>query len=224
MTVSRRELNQKVYERLLGYFGHQRWWPAETRFEVIVGAILTQNTSWKNVNQAMAVLREKCLLDPESLGSLSQPQLASLIRSSGYYNQKARKLAAFCRHLHTVWQNDLTRFLAQETEHLREELLSIYGIGPETADSIVLYAAFKPSFVVDTYTYRIFSRHDWIQDPVAYDELREYFMSSLEPNVELFQEYHALLVRTGHLFCRRKPLCSSCPLNIWLQEEPHFSQ
>lgn len=219
MIERRKELLHKIFDRLLSEFGPQHWWPAKTEFEVIVGAILTQNTAWKNVRQAIEILEEKGLLGFSALFELPVEELAPLIRPSGYYNQKAKKLKAFCSHLYEHWQGDLTRFLSQDMEALRSELLSIRGIGPETADSILLYAGFHPSFVVDIYTYRIFSRHGWIyEDMGGYEELRSYFMDALEPDVAFYREFHALLVRTGNLYCRKKPLCDSCPLNGWTNE------
>ncbi|MGV8074255.1 MAG: endonuclease III domain-containing protein [Syntrophobacteraceae bacterium] len=219
MIRRRKELLENVFERLSGFFGPQHWWPAETPFEVIVGAILTQNTAWKNVEQSISALRNRGLLDLRALDAVDQSELALLIRSSGYYNQKAKKLKTFCSHIDTNWDGDLAQFLSQDMDALRFELLGIRGIGPETADSIVLYAAEQPSFVIDTYTFRVFSRHGWIAEDLNYDELREFFMDSLDPDLHTFQEYHALLVRTGHHYCRRKPLCESCPLNGWREEE-----
>jgi endonuclease-3 related protein len=213
MNLRRKELLHRVYDQLYSVFGPQHWWPAETPFEVIVGAILTQNTSWKNVRKSIENLRSHNLLSFEALIKVTGNELAPLLRSSGYYNQKTRKLKAFCDHVQNHWKGDLSLFLSQEMHSLRLELLSIHGIGPETADSIVLYAAYKPSFAVDRYTHRIFSRHGWIsEDATPYGELRDFFMDCLEPDVHFFQEYHALLVRAGHLYCRRKPLCASCPL------------
>lgn len=212
----RRQRLEEVYERLSAAFGPQQWWPADSPFEVIVGAILTQNTAWKNVKQAIGRLREHHLLTPEAIVLLPQHDLALLIRASGYYNQKARKLKDFCDHLHNHWQGKLGLFLGQELASLRTELLSLRGIGPETADSIILYAAQQPSFVVDTYTHRIFHRHAWVPEVIGYEELRSFFMDTLDPDVSRFQEYHALLVRTGHLYCRRKPKCDNCPLEGWL--------
>jgi endonuclease III related protein len=209
----RRRLIREVFEQLLSALGPQYWWPADSPFEVIVGAILTQNTAWRNVKQAIGRLRENDLLTSQSISTLSLSELALLIRSSGYYNQKARKLKAFCDHLHNHWQGRLDDFLSQDMEKLRTELLGLHGIGPETADSILLYAARQPSFVVDAYTYRIFHRHGWVPESIAYEDLRSFFMEAMEPDVAMFQEYHALLVRTGHLYCRRKPSCESCPLH-----------
>lgn len=215
MIQRRRELIHALFHRLLHEFGPQHWWPAETPFEMIVGAILTQNTAWKNVQHCIEVLREKDCLSLEGFCGLSAEELAPLIRSSGYYNQKARRLKGFCEHVLNFWQGDLSRFLGQDLENLRDELLSIGGIGPETADSIVLYAALRPSFVVDAYTHRVFFRHGWVQEDLGYEGLRDYFMECLEPDVSFFQEFHALLVRTGHLYCKRKPSCHFCPLEGW---------
>ncbi len=211
-----RQRLEEVYERLLAALGPQHWWPADSPFEVIVGAILTQNTAWKNVKQAIGRLREHHLLTPEAIVLLPQHDLAPLIRASGYYNQKARKLKDFCDHLHNHWQGKLGLFLGQELAQLRTELLSLRGIGPETADSIILYAAQQPSFVVDAYTHRIFHRHGWVPEVTGYEELRSFFMDALDPDVPRFQEYHALLVRTGHLYCRRQPKCDNCPLEGWV--------
>ncbi len=218
MMERRRDFIRDVFDRLIHSFGPQHWWPAQTPFEVIIGAILTQNTAWKNVTQSIGILREGGLLELEALDATPVEELAPLIRASGYYNQKARKLKSFCDHLREHWRGDLEAFLSQDMESLRSELLLLYGIGPETADSIVLYAAHKPSFVVDTYTYRVLNRHGQVPDSVAYEEMRDWFMDVLEPNVAFFQELHALLVRVGHLYCKRKPLCTSCPLNELLEE------
>ncbi|MFZ2447801.1 MAG: endonuclease III domain-containing protein [Syntrophobacteraceae bacterium] len=215
MSGGRKELLHGVYDRLYEAFNPQGWWPAKTPFEVILGAILTQNTAWKNVVKAIANLRDNNVLSFQALCEIPAPSLAILIRPSGFYNQKTKKIKTFCEHLLSHWDGDLDRFLDQDAEALRSELLGIRGIGPETADCIVLYAAHKPSFVVDAYTYRIFSRHGWVDESISYEDLREFFMSALEPDVRFYQEFHALLVRTGHLFCRKKPLCESCPLNVF---------
>jgi endonuclease III related protein len=157
-------------------------------------------------------------LTSQAISAVSLSELAPLIRSSGYYNQKARKLKAFCDHLHNHRQGRLDDFLSQDMEKLRAELLKLHGIGPETADSIILYAAGQPSFVVDAYTYRIFHRHGWVPETIAYEDLRSFFMEAMEPDVAMFQEYHALLVRTGHLHCRRKSACDSCPLHKFQED------
>jgi endonuclease-3 related protein len=215
LNQNRKELLKEIYHRLYDAFGPQRWWPADTAFEVILGAILTQNTAWKNVVAAIENLRRYDLLTFERLSGLSAHELAILIRPSGFYNEKAKKIKTLCDHILSKWGGSLEDFLGRDVESMRTELLSIRGIGPETADSIILYAAFKPSFVVDTYTYRIFSRHGWVEEAISYDDLREYFMGEIDPDVPLFQEFHALLVRTGHLYCRKTALCQSCPLNVF---------
>ena len=210
--AERRDLLIAIFNALFQAFGPQQWWPAESPFEVIVGAILTQNTAWKNVEKAITAMRDQGLLDLGPLLQVPEAELASLIRASGYFNQKARKLKHFCEYVQTHWNGDLHGFLEQDMENLRSQLLGLRGIGPETADSIVLYAAEKPSFVVDTYTYRIFSHHGWVPEELSYEELRSFFMDSLAPDVGLFKEYHALLVRCGHLYCRRRFRCTECPL------------
>jgi endonuclease-3 related protein len=218
LSTNRKELLREVYDKLFAFFGPLGWWPAETPFEVILGAILTQNTAWKNVAAAIGNLRSHGMLSFERLCGLSAQEIAPFIRSSGFYNQKAKKIETFCTHILTKWGGGLGEFLAQDMEALRADLLAIRGIGPETADSIVLYAAFKPSFVVDTYTYRIFSRHGWVDESISYEELQDYFMGAMEPDVPFFKEFHALLVRTGHLYCRKTALCQSCPLNVFFSQ------
>lgn len=217
--AQRRALIREVFERLLAAFGPQHWWPAETRLEVIVGAILTQNTAWRNVETAISRLKQQDLLKVDAMLEIPEQQLQELIRSSGYYNQKARRLKIFFEHIRTRWDGDLEGLLSLDLLPLREELLGINGIGPETADSIILYAAQQPSFVVDTYTHRVLSRHGWFAETYDYHRLRDYFMDYLQPNVYFFQEIHALLVRTGNEFCRRKPSCRDCPLRPLLAQE-----
>jgi endonuclease III related protein len=210
--AERRSLLVRVYETLLQVYGPQHWWPAETPFEVIVGAILTQNTAWKNVEKAMSALRNNGFLSFQELQHIPVADLAPMIRSSGYYNQKAGKLKTFCSYVGNHWQGDLEAFLDQDMAKLRNELIQLRGIGPETADSIVLYAAEQPSFVVDVYTYRVLSRHGWVPEQLAYDDLRDFFMDCLPRDVSLYKEYHALLVQVGHHHCRRRPSCTGCPL------------
>lgn len=212
LRAERKALLLEIYEKLFAAFGPQHWWPARTPFEVILGAILAQNTAWKNAAAAIANLDRNGLLSLEGLCGLDGAQLEALVRPSGFYRQKAKRIMTFCDHIQKNYHGCLEQFLDQDMEPLRQELLTIRGIGPETADSIVLYAAFKPSFVVDAYTWRIFSRHAWIDETISYDDLREYFMEALELDVQMYQEFHALVVRTGHLYCRRKPLCQMCPL------------
>ncbi len=200
----------EIYNRLLKHFGEQHWWPADTRFEVIVGAILTQNSNWKNVEKAIANLRDNGLLNPERLHLVSEEKLKELIRPAGYYNAKSRKLKEFMNFLFENYK-DLNEFLSLPAEQLRNKLLSIWGIGDETADSIVLYAADKPSFVIDAYTKRIFSRLG-ITKEKRYGELKKFFEENLPRSVEIYKEFHALIVELGKNYCRSKPLCSECPL------------
>ncbi|MCR4287355.1 MAG: endonuclease III domain-containing protein [Deltaproteobacteria bacterium] len=199
-------------------FGAQGWWPGKTRFEVIAGAILTQNTAWTNVEKAIANLKARGVLSPAKLHGLKTGELAALIRPAGYFNIKAKRLKNFTDYLFKEHNGSLDRLLKQRSpKELREELLKISGIGPETADSIVLYAANMPEFVVDAYTKRIFSRHLIVKEDAQYEELKSVFMENLEPDAAFFNEYHALIVRTGKDFCRPKePLCTGCPLNVFL--------
>ncbi|MFH0887745.1 MAG: endonuclease III domain-containing protein [Planctomycetota bacterium] len=203
-----------IYNKLLSHFGEQHWWPARTSFEVIVGAILTQNTNWSNVEKAISNLKSAGLLIPEKLHRCNLSDLAVLIKPAGYFNLKAGRLKNFMDWLFENYDGDLDRLFNKNVSSLREELLSVCGIGPETADSIVLYAAEKPNFVVDTYTYRIMFRHRLIPEETTYDELKSFFEESFQPDVKLFNEYHALLVRLGKTYCKKtKPQCNICPLN-----------
>ena len=217
----------EIYRRLLERYGPQGWWPGDGAFEVCVGAILTQNTAWSNVEKAMARLKKAGCLSTSGLHSLPETELAELIHPSGYFNAKARKLKAFVAHLYDWYNSDLAALLAKTpAEALREELLSIYGIGEETADDIVLYAAGRPSFVVDAYTRRIVDRLGLHlgavrQEPAegqypkqkSYASYRALFMDALPPDTALYNEYHALLVRLGNEVCRKQdPHCSDCPL------------
>src|SRR6185437_1980412 len=205
------------YEALFAHLGPQNWWPARTPFEVIVGAILTQNTSWTNVERAIANLRHERLLNPRAIERVAFARLASLIRSSGYFRQKAKKLKAFVRFLRTEYSGSLARMFRTPTLELRENLLAVHGIGPETADSILLYAGHKDVFVVDAYTRRIFSRHGWVPEDVSYEELRSKIEAALPRDVSRYNEFHALLVMTGKNWCRtREPRCSECPLGKFL--------
>ena len=202
----------KIYDKLYRHFGPRHWWPAETPFEVIIGAILTQNTSWKNVEKAIANLKKKNLLKPEKIHKLNNARLASVIKPAGFFNVKAKRVKSFVNFLFLRYNNNLKAMLSKPLAALRKELLDINGIGPETADSILLYAAGKPVFVIDAYTKRIFSRHKIVKDNVEYDELQRLFMDNLPRRPSLFNEYHALIVELGKTFCKRKPLCKICPL------------
>ena len=204
---------EEIYKRLLLKFGPQRWWPAKTRFEVIIGAILTQNTSWSNVEKAIGNLRRAQLLKPARLKNIHVKKLASLIKPAGYFNIKARRLKNFIDFLFKQYHGDLEKMGREYWPNLRIKLLSVNGIGPETADSILLYALEKPVFVVDAYTKRILSRHNLISRRADYQTLQSIFMDNLNQDAKMFNEYHALMVRLGKELCKAKPLCEICPLN-----------
>ncbi|MBI2485631.1 MAG: endonuclease III domain-containing protein [Deltaproteobacteria bacterium] len=205
------------YNALYKQYGPQGWWPAETELECLLGAILTQNTAWKNVEKALGNLKEKNLISIERLALIPTPSLAILIRPSGYFNQKAVKIKNFIDFIMENYDGSLEKMFAEDGQKLRDKLLKIKGIGPETADSILLYAARKPVFVVDAYTYRILLRHGLIPEETNYGEMQELFMDSLPEDVQLFNEYHALLVRLGKELCKKSPLCEGCPLEY----DPH---
>jgi endonuclease-3 related protein len=211
-------LLNELYEKLWRAHGPQGWWPGDTAFEVAVGAILTQNTNWHNVSLAIKALKEEGLLEPQVLHELPEAELARLIRPAGYYNIKAKRLRNFLEFLANHYRYSMEVMAADTLESLRPALLAIKGIGPETADSILLYALAKPTFVVDAYTFRILSRHGLIPEAYTYEELRQLFMEHLPLQVPLFQEYHALLVRLGKAWCRPKPQCDSCPMKGWPEE------
>ncbi len=202
-----------IYERLYHRYGPQHWWPGDGPFETIIGAILTQNTAWKNVERALDNLKTAQALSPQQLRELPIEALAQLIRPSGYFNTKARKLKAFAQHLGDRYHDDLGAFLSQETAPLRQELLAIYGIGEETADDILLYAARLPSFVIDTYTRRIVLRLGIAPQKDRYGAFQGLFHENLYPDANLFNEYHALLDRHAKETCRKSPLCDSCCLS-----------
>jgi len=215
-----RQTLQNIYDRLYRRFGPQHWWPGETPFEIIVGAILTQNTNWGNVEKAIGNLKKNNLLTPEKLFKLDITELAEYIRPAGYYNIKAGRLKSFLNRLFEKFDGSLERLDSLSTDRLREELLSIKGIGPETADSICLYAFNKPIFVVDAYTGRILGRHRLLEPGAGYEDIRLLFESALPREVALYNEYHALLVRLGKDFCKTKPQCHGCPL----EDLPHDTE
>jgi endonuclease-3 related protein len=202
-----------IYRRLLARYGPQHWWPAAEPFEVIVGAILTQSAAWGNVEKAIANLKEANALSPKTLRSLSTPKLAKLVRPCGYYNAKALKLKSFAYWLGNHHHDDLGKLFASSVDELRQQLVSINGIGQETADSIILYAAAKSSFVIDAYTRRIISRIGLAPAKNSYAAYQALFMEHLPADAALFNEYHALLVYLGKKVCRPRPLCPQCCLN-----------
>jgi endonuclease III related protein len=213
-TKTGRELKE-MFDLLLDHFGPQKWWPAETELEMMVGAVLTQNTSWKNVEKAIEHLKTRELLSLEGLRTIDREALAHHIRPAGYYNVKAKRLKNLIDFIFESYGGELPLLLEERTDRLREGLLSINGIGPETADSILLYAARRPIFVVDAYTHRILTRHGMLEEASGYEEMQNLFLDHLPEDEGLFNEFHALIVQTGKGFCKRRPLCASCPLKDW---------
>lgn len=199
-----------IYLKLLHHFGRQNWWPAETPFEVIVGAILTQNTAWKNVEKSINILKENRLLSPERLVAMSDNELAEYIKSSGFYNLKAKRLKNFLFFFQT-YKFSLDKLKKEPA--IREKLLNIKGIGKETADSIILYALELPIFVVDAYTKRVFYRLGFLEsEDVSYDSVQDLFHSSLPMDNKFFNEYHALIVELAKNYCKKNPVCKGCPV------------
>jgi endonuclease-3 related protein len=202
----------EVYDRLFSAFGPQQWWPGETPFEIIVGAVLVQNTAWKNVERAIDNLRQAGVLQPIPLYKLPADELQELIRPAGYFRLKAARLRNLLKLLGEEFNGSLDDMFATNLSTLRAQLLEVKGVGPETADSILLYAGGLPTFVVDTYTHRVLARHGWIGYDADYYQIKDHFEASLPSEAALFNEYHALLVRVGHAYCRKTPRCDQCPL------------
>ncbi|MBE0426127.1 MAG: endonuclease III domain-containing protein [Nitrospirae bacterium] len=208
----------QIYQTLYRTFGPQKWWPGDTPFEIATGAILTQNTNWGNVEKAINNLKKYNALSAKAVHDMHEKKLAELIRPAGYYNIKARRLKSFINFLMNDFHGSMIRMKKEDMNSLREKLLGINGIGPETADSILLYALEKPVFVIDAYTKRILSRHVIMDHGMSYDKFQELFHSSLKKDVRLFNEYHALLVKVGKTYCKSKnPLCKECPLTRKMQ-------
>ncbi|RJO66484.1 MAG: endonuclease III domain-containing protein [Myxococcales bacterium] len=201
-----------IYDRLRIHFGHRDWWPGDTRLEICVGAVLTQNTAWKNVERAIANLKQAEALSVGRLLALPLDELAQLIRPAGYYNLKARRLRAVLEFLAANGGADFSRFADWSLEAFRGQLLAVYGVGPETADSILLYAFDRPTFVIDAYTRRIFARLGLSEPDASYENLQRLFMSALDTDAPLFNDYHAQIVALGHHICRPAPHCEACPL------------
>lgn len=204
----------EIFHHLLVQYGHLHWWPAESPFEVCVGAILTQNTNWGNVERAIANLKQERLLSPEALRDVPVERLAEVIRPAGFFNVKSARLKEFVAWLFARHGGSLERMFSGDWRELREELLKVKGVGRETCDSMLLYAGHQPTFVVDAYTRRLFSLLGLIPAAAGYEEVRALFMDNLPPDVELFNEYHALIVEHCKRHCRTKPRCPGCPLHI----------
>lgn len=221
-------LYQQIFDKLHSTYGNQNWWPVtgkghvpeysggpkneKHKFEIIIGAILTQNTAWKNVEKAIKHLNKNNLMSVDVIRKVKREKLGKLIRSAGYFNQKSERLKTIADYLHKNYNGSIKRLFDKPIEQLRQELLSIKGIGPETADSIILYSSRKPIFVIDAYTKRIFSRIGVCEETCRYDELQSKFHQNLEKDEKLFNEYHALLVELAKQNCRKTPICSTCPI------------
>jgi endonuclease-3 related protein len=203
----------EVYERMLAKFGPQNWWPGDSPFEIMVGAVLVQNTAWRNVEHAINNLREAGIMEPHALYKVPPEELAELIRPAGYYQVKTKRLRNLLRYLIEQHDGSLEAMFSRSAASLRADLLEINGIGSETADAILLYAGGLPTFVVDTYTHRILARHGWLDYEASYADIKDYFESALPEDASLYNEYHALLVRIGKDYCKRTaPNCDGCPL------------
>ena len=202
-----------IYRCLLNFFGPQHWWPGESPFEVMIGAVLTQNTNWKNVERAIRNLRKSDLLDPYGLFEVTLDELEELIQPAGYFRVKARRLHSLLEFFIGRYGGSVEAMSRTSLPDLRRELLAVYGIGPETADSILLYAVGLPIFVVDAYTHRVFARHGWINFDADYHQIQDYVQGDLPQDVPMYNEFHALLVRVGKNYCRKtNPKCAECPL------------
>jgi endonuclease-3 related protein len=202
-----------VHEHLVQNLGPQHWWPGETPFEILVGAVLTQNTNWQNVVKAIDSLRKADLLDPHALYNVPVEELEELLRPAGYFRVKAQRLRSLLRFLMERYDGSLDKMFRSDLVDLRAELLGVNGIGPETADSILLYAGNLPTFVVDAYTHRILARHGWIDFESDYHQIQEYLVSSLPEDAQLYNEFHAQFVYLGKHYCKKTtPKCRECPL------------
>jgi endonuclease-3 related protein len=210
--MTHREQLLDIHRRMLDRYGPQRWWPGETRFDVMVGAVLTQATAWVNVEKALANLKAADVLSPAGIRSLDEPELARLVYPSGYYNSKARKLKALVDYLGRRFGDDLDAMAREDMASLRSELLAVYGIGEETADDILLFGLGMPSFIVDNYTRRILSRLGILDEKASYTIYRAFFIDNLPEDRDLFSDYHGLIVRHAKVACRKRPLCHDCCL------------
>ena len=208
----------EMYDALVARFGHRGWWPGDSPFEVCVGAILTQNTAWKNVAKAIENLKAAEALDPFVLHSMPEEDLAKLIRPAGYYNVKARRLKNLLGLIVEQYGGDLDSLFSLPSDELRIRLLSVNGVGFETADSIILYAAGKPIFVIDAYTGRVLKRHGLVDQQADYATMQKFFHRLLPRNTDLYNDFHAQIVAVGHHYCKKKPLCEECPLAGYLTD------
>jgi endonuclease III related protein len=203
---------KEVFDRLYAAYGPRHWWPGKSRFEVLIGAVLVQNTSWQNVQKAIDRLRRNDLLEPHALYAVPLEELEELIRPAGYFRVKARRLRSLLEFLVERYDGSLEAMFQTDLAELREGLLQVKGIGPETADSILLYAGGLPAFVVDAYTHRVLARHGWIGFDADYYQIQDHFFGGLPQDAALYNEYHALLVELGKRHCRKQPRCEGCPL------------
>ncbi|WP_425397267.1 endonuclease III domain-containing protein [Aeoliella sp.] len=201
-----------LYEEMFSAFGPQQWWPGETPLEVVIGAVLVQNTAWRNVERAIENLKQHDLIDVERLYAVKPSRLERLIQPAGYFRVKARRLRNVLEFLVDEHDASLDRLFELPLEEARTQLLAVNGVGPETADSILLYAGEMPKFVVDAYTRRVLLRHGWLAPPAKYETMQKFFEARLPEDVPLYNEYHALIVRVGNQYCRAKPNCEECPL------------
>ena len=208
----KKALYRRFYQKLFKHFGPQHWWPAETSFEVIVGAILTQNTNWGNVEKALSNLKKHKRLSPEKLRTIPTTELAQLIRPAGYFNVKAKRLKNFLTYFIKEYQGSVAKMKKVPLDDLRRQLLKVNGIGPETADSILLYALNKKVFVVDAYTKRFLVRHNIVLPQATYHDIQDQFVQAIKSDLFLYNEYHALIVMLGKYFCKPTPKCEKCPL------------
>ncbi len=213
-----RERLLALFDHMAAHYGHTGWWPGDGPFEIAIGAILTQNTAWTNVERAIANLKTAGLLCPEAMLACSTGELEEVLRPSGYFRVKTDRVRNFCRRLVDGYDGRMEELARRPLGELRRELLGIKGVGPETADDILLYACGKPVFVVDAYTRRILARHGVVDPAIGYEPLRALFEENLEADVDLFKEFHGLIVWTGKDFCRKRPRCESCPLCPLLAE------
>ena len=210
--ISQKKILIDIYNALYTFFGPQDWWPGDSPFEIAVGAILTQNTNWGNVEKAIQNLKRENCLHAKKLQEIPDNKLAAFIKPAGYFNVKAKRLRNFLSFLSNHYRGSMKRMEAADTVSLREVLLNVNGIGPETADSILLYALGRSVFVIDAYTKRVLHRHGIISGDVTYHEMQELFHTNLPQDVQLYNEYHALFVMVGKHYCKPKPRCGGCPL------------